>query len=401
MKKLNKLIITELRGHTAAVLASENRIIQIRLDEINPTGQVGMICVGKVRNVIKNLNAAFVEYLPGVNGYYSLSSNRIHYYADGTVRTGTVKSGDEILVQISRSAVKTKDPVLTGALSLTGQYCVVTLGRRVLGISSKISDHRWREDFKKQWESMDTPDCEVIVRTNGYGVPISYIYEEVWLLFKRLTEILADAVYRLPMKPIFCPDSFAVRAAQEIRLSDTSEVVTDLPDIYEELSACGLFEQPHAPALRLYEDPYSLSSLYSLESALSRALSKTVWLRSGGNLVIEPTEAMTIIDVNTGKNVEKKTAAEVQFKTNLEAAREIAFQLRLRNLSGIIIIDFIDMESKEQQAELMAQFRRALALDPIKTTLVDMTRLGLVEVTRKKIHRPLHEQINSDAGFFL
>ena len=128
MKKLNKLIITELRGHTASVLASENRIVQIRLDEINPTGQVGMICVGKVRNVIKNLNAAFVEYLPGVNGYYSLSSNRVHYYDDGTVRTDTVKSGDEILVQISRSAVKTKDPVLTGALSLTGQYCVVTLG---------------------------------------------------------------------------------------------------------------------------------------------------------------------------------------------------------------------------------------------------------------------------------
>ena len=248
---------------------------------------------------------------------------------------------------------------------------------------------------------MDTPDCEVIVRTNGYGVPISYVYEEVWILFRKLSGILADAVYRLPMKPIFCPDSFAVRAAKEIRLSDTSEVVTDLPDIYEELSACGLFEQPQAPALRLYEDPYSLSALYSLESALSRALSKTVWLRSGGNLVIEPTEAMTVIDVNTGKNVEKKTAAEVQFKTNLEAAREIAFQLRLRNLSGINIIDFIDMESKEQQAELMTQFRRALALDPIKTTLVDMTRLGLVEVTRKKIHRPLHEQINSDAGFFL
>ena len=132
-------------------------------------------------------------------------------------------------------------------------------------------------------------------------------------------------------------------------------------------------------------------NLYRLSAALDRALGRTVWLRSGGYLVIEPTEALTVIDVNTGKYTGKKTPAETILKINLEAAHEVARQLSLRNLSGIIIVDFIDMESKEDQETLMRTLGEELSRDPVKTILVDMTRLGLVEITRKKVRRPLHE----------
>ena len=398
VKRLNKLLFTKLRGRTASILVSESRVLQIEFEEENIYGQVGAIYIGKVRNVVKNLNAAFVEYQPGVNGYYSLTENPVHRFADGRCISGPLKSGDEILVQVARAAVKTKDAVLSGALILTGRYAVVSLDDRKLGISAKIKDRVWRDSFKAQWERSETPDCGVVIRTNAYEAPFSQVFSEACTLYETLKKIVSDAAFRTPFQVLYRPDSFAVLTARSARLSETGEAVTDLPEIYGELLASGVFESSvfpdntGMPKLRLYEDSYPLTALYHLETELNRALSKTVWLKSGGYLVIEPTEAMTVIDVNTGKNVEKKTAAEIYFKTNLEAASEIAAQLRLRNLSGIIVVDFIDMASEDQKTELMSRFRKALSGDPVKTTLVDMTALGLVEVTRKKIKRPLHEQ---------
>ena len=146
------------------------------------------------------------------------------------------------------------------------------------------------------------------------------------------------------------------------------------------------------PKLSLYTDEnLPLMKLYRLESVLKSASDRRVWMKSGGYLVIEPTEALTVIDVNTGKYTGKKTPAETILKINLEAAHEVARQLSLRNLSGIIIVDFIDMESKEDQETLMRTLGEELSRDPVKTILVDMTRLGLVEITRKKVRRPLHE----------
>lgn len=394
---MNRLIFTRLRDRNAAVLASEHRVLQIEFEAEDAASQVGTIYVGKVRNVVKNLNAAFVEYRPGINGYYSLTDNPVHRFADGRYVSAPLKSGDEILVQISRAAVKTKDAVLTGELSLTGQLAAVSLKERSLGISAKIRDREWRNRFREQWESIGSPPCGVIIRTNAYGVDFDQIFSEISLLYGKLTEIVSGAAFKTSFSILHSPDSFAITVARNVRLELTEEIVTDLPSVYGELSASGLFpsRESGTPKLRLYTDSYPLAALYHLETALERALSKTVWLKSGGYLIIEPTEAMTVIDVNTGKNIEKKSASEIYFKTNLEAADEIAAQLRLRNLSGIIIIDFIDMASAEQKEELLGRLRRLLSEDPIKATLVDMTALGLVEVTRKKIRRPLHEQIPS------
>lgn len=361
--------------------------------------RLGTIYIGKVRNVIKNLNAAFVEYRPGVNGYYSLAENPVHVFSDGRPGSSPLKSGDEIVVQLSRAAVKTKDAVLSSDFNLSGRYVVLSSGNMKFGISSKIKDRKWKDDIKSMWENRAASDYGIIVRTNAYGVPPEKIWEEAGILYQKLLKIRASGLSRTCYSVLYRPESFAVRTAADINMAETEEIVTDIPEIYEELLGTGLFSEGHGellpkmPSLRLYMDAaYPMTALYHLEVSLDRALSKTVWLRSGGYLVIEPTEAMTVIDVNTGKNTAKKPAADTYFKTNLEAAAEIAAQLRLRNLSGIIIIDFIDMERKEQREELLAQLRRLVAADPVKTVLVDMTALGLVEVTRKKIKMPLHQQ---------
>ena len=372
-----------------------------------------------------------MEYRPGVNGFYSLKENARPIYADGKTEHGPLKAGDEILVQVERSAVKTKDAVLTSNLTLTGQTAVLSAGKSSLGISAKIRDKEWRDAVKRRWEATEHGDCGLVVRTNGEAAGIDKVFKEFAALYERYLVICKAAASRTCYSVLYRPESFAVRAVRDLKICDGLEVVTDLPEVYKELQdALGIIDSRAAenfgtaadseaaessaatadstavdsakmacsmaagmPSLRLYTDDFPLTALYHLETILSQALSKTVWLKSGGNLVIEPTEALTVIDVNTAKSVSKKTSEETYLKTNLEAAGEIAVQLRLRNLSGIIIVDFIDMKEEESRKTLLAALRRAVTADPVKTVLVDMTPLGLVELTRKKIRRPLHEQV--------
>ena len=172
--------------------------------------------------------------------------------------------------------------------------------------------------------------------------------------------------------------------------------MTDCADIHRELNVYLTAHQPEdLPKLSFYEKAApSLDSIYGLSKAFDEALKERVWLKSGGYLIIQPTEALTVVDVNTGKYTGKQKRSDTFLKINLEAARELARQLRLRNLSGIIVADFIDMEREEDKRALMAVLASELKQDPVKTTLVDMTPLGLVEITRKKVQKTLAEQVN-------
>ena len=190
-----------------------------------------------------------------------------------------------------------------------------------------------------------------------------------------------------------------MRAVTDIRLDSLDEIITDVPFLYESLKEhlTAVYGETYfsSVTLNLYKDNMlSLSKLYSLESRLNDALHKKIWLKSGGFLVIEPTEALVAIDVNTGKNVKKGSREETFLLTNLEAASEIAKQLRLRNLSGMILIDFINMEEAVNQKKLMEHLAEELKKDPVKAQLHDMTQLGLIEVTRMKTRQPLYEQVN-------
>jgi len=182
---------------------------------------------------------------------------------------------------------------------------------------------------------------------------------------------------------------------KNVYMEGMEEIIVGDPELYTRIQAFFAAEIPEKEGLlRLYDDSaFPLGKLYSTQTAIEKALREKVWLRNGGYLVIQPTEALTVIDVNSGKSAGKGKNEEGILKINLEAAREAARQIRLRNLSGIIIIDFINLESEENVGLLLKEFRMRLAGDPIQTTLVDITPLNLVEVTRKKVHRPLYEQI--------
>lgn len=354
---------------------------------------LGNIYIGKVNNIVKSLNSAFVDFADGRTGYYSLTDNPVSAFADG--HEGKLKCGDEIIVQVAKEAVKSKDPVLTGNLNFTGKYAVLTSGKTVIGFSSKIGDKIWKDELRPELEALTEMVVGVIVRTNAYGQKEALL-REVEALMDKYRGVVAAAKYRTCGSLLYEAEPEYLKSLRSCPAGSLEEIITDEEDVYRNLeSYLKLYDAGSSCRLRYYEDSMlSLASLYSLETVMDQACQKRVWLKSGGYLVIEYTEAMVVIDVNTGKYSGKKNLTDTIRMINLEAAHEICRQLRLRNLSGIIMVDFIDMKEDADKTLLMDTLRTLVKSDPVKTSVVDMTQLNLVEMTRKKEKKPLWEQLS-------
>ncbi|MEY8352104.1 ribonuclease E/G [Lachnospiraceae bacterium 54-53] len=391
---MNKLIITRWNGSVATLLQSGKQIVQIDIEPEENRSVLGNIYIGKVNNVVKNINAAFVDIGNGQMGYLSLADTGIHY-ADQRPFDGKLRQGDEIVVQVERDAVKSKAPVLTGNLNITGRYFVLTSEKKQIGFSTKITDQTWKREMKSYLETIKDDSFGIIVRTNAPGASKDELELELAHLKDSLAKILDNAKHRTCYSLLYSSAPSYLTGLRDSLKSSLEAVITDEADIYEAVKDYLVRYQPEdLRLLSLYDDELlPLNKLYRIEKTMEEALGKRVWLKSGGYLVIEPTEALSVIDVNTGKYSGKKELRETIMKVNLEAAEEIGHQLRLRNLSGIIIIDFIDMESEEDRRLLMERLEALLSKDPVKTTVVEMTKLNLVEVTRKKIRKPLYEQV--------
>lgn len=393
---MNKLILTEWRGDILTALWTDGKISRLSLDGRESPSLLNGIYIGKVKNVVKNIGAAFVEFGDGRIGYYSLQENREHLLTGlETPSAAPLKAGDELVVQVAKDAVKTKAPVLTGAISLPGRYAVLTRGKSGIGFSVKISDGDWKGQVRKALEDRIPAGCGLIVRTNAYEGGIFALLAELESLNRQLDAILSESRYRVCGSRLDRQIPLYVAAVRDLSSAGLEEIVTDLPAVYGELKDYLASSQKEDEGkLRLYEDRLlPLAKLYSLDACMEKALSRQVWLKSGGYLVIEPTEALTVIDVNTGKYSGRKNASETIRAINLEAAEEIGRQMALRNLSGIILVDFIDMETAQDREFLMERLRQICRQDPVKTTVVDMTALNLVEITRKKLKKPLHEMV--------
>lgn len=378
----------------------DHRMLEVQcIAEDAPPQILNNIYVGRVSQVVKNIGAAFVEVEKGRKCFLPLSDLKQPVFIKRISDKQPLSQGDELLVQIVREAVKTKDPQVTTNLSLAGIYSVVTSSDKQLGISGKLDADK-RAVLRALVKPVHNEQVGVIVRTNAADLSpddADIITSEIQSLQDQMETILSQAPYRTIYSMVYEAPPEYIRILQNQPQKLLDEVVTDQADIYQELIA---FADAH-PTMRLseklhfYEDKQlDLHKLYSIEIQMERALSKKIWLKSGANLLIEPTEAMTVIDVNSSKNVKKKLPAEQHLQVNLEAAAEIASQLRLRNISGIIIIDFIDMSSSEDKEQLLAAMRSFVKTDPVKTEVIDLTRLGLMELTRKKTRRPLSEQMN-------
>ncbi len=384
-----QLVIIFWQGRLLTAVYENDKLAEILLDTVDDL-VLGDIYVGKVQNIVKNINAAFVEFDKEKRrcGYYSLKENTEHFFMNPKKGTALVP-GDELLVQVIKEPIKTKPAMLTGRFTLTGQHLILTAKKSFVGISTKITVPKDKQRLQKIIEPFVTKDYGFIVRTQAIEASEETLCQEASRLSGQYEAILKKAAFSKCFLKIYSAMPSYLRYIQSH--PDIEKITTDIPEIYENLKS-GLMDLGLSIPLILYkDDTWPLVKLKSLKTHMERALNPQVWLKSGGFLMIQPTEAMVVIDVNTGRYAGKKNDQETYFKTNMEAAQEIARQLRLRNLSGIIIIDFIDMKSPDMRKALFSKMKELLEKDTVKTTLVDTTRLGLMEITRKKEHRPLHE----------
>lgn len=382
---------------TVAALSEEERIVEIRLESDQEKSILGNIYTGQVENIASNIQAAFVQIEPGKRCYYSLAEAQRAVFSAGRKGNGPLRPGDELLVQVSRDAMKGKLPALTSNLNFTGRYLVLTTGDKKFGLSSKLAQedrHRLSGWLK---EEAERPDKEfgIIVRTNAADASKEEILKELEWLKGRYHKAVVQGRNRTCFSLVMETEPFYVAAVRDAYGRDLDEIITDVPEIREMI--LGYLEEisPELKEkLRFYQDKLlPLYKLYRVETALDAIQKEKVWLNSGGFLVIQQTEAFVSIDVNSGKYTGKKKMEETFRKINLEAAAEISRQLRLRNLSGIILIDFINMENPDHRDELFHVLQKLLRKDPIKSRAIDITPLHILEMTRKKVRRPVIEDI--------
>jgi len=395
-----KYIITHIDGRLVSAEYDNN--ICVGLDILSPTGVMGNIYAGRVENVVKNINCAFVEIEKGVKCYFPLEADNNRHIFFNNKNNDKLNQGDSVLVQVIKEAVKTKPPTVTTKVSLTGKYVVLSSDIRGVNISSKTKkDEMCKKVQSLLLESLNTEKFGFIVRTNCKDVNESDfedILKEAHDMSQKFENILQRATYEKAPVCLYKEKPLYVNHILGFPNDYIDEIITDDDNIYDTI--CAYLPGNERMKVRLYKDEMlELYKLYDIKKQLEQASAQKVWLKCGGYIIIEQTEALTSIDVNSGKYSAKtkKKSAETYLKINLEAAKETARQIRLRNISGIILIDFINMDDPDMMQELLKQFRRFLGEDPIQTSVVDVTALQLVEVTRKKVRRPLHECVRDKA----
>lgn len=398
-----KVLFTEVRDRLCAFLIQNNRLKAVRVLS-ETSGKIGAIYIGKVKNVVKNINACFVEIADGEICFLPLKEAACAFLTNRTF-DGRILEGDEVLVQVTRDAQKTKQASVTARISISNDYFALTLGNSGIGYSNKLSvpdrerikDFINRNNIHSHLNLSDFPSVSsigMVVRTRAGECTEEELSDYFNEILTDLVSLINIASHRLCFSLIKeAPYDFEVFLQQSVYSYEYEEIITDRECLYKQLAD---YVQRHLPdkKLRLYQDEtFPLTKLYSLEAKLKEALEERVWLKSGGYLIIEPTEALTVIDVNSGKYNAKGDNQEAIYRINCEAAGEIALQLRLRNLSGIIIVDFINMNSGSKQEELLKLLRKLVQGDGQRTNVIDMTPLGLVEITRRKEYKPLKEQL--------
>lgn len=385
-----KTVITKVNNGVAYCRFIENTAVKCDIFYDDETNILGNIYVGYVSDIVKNINCAFIEYEQGKKAYLQLSDN-LHPVFLNKKNTDKLCCGDRIIIQISKEAVKTKNPVCTTDFELTGRYIVLSHGGSDIAFSKKIKDNDYKQKINDLLEKYKN-DFSITVRTKAYDSSEEDILSELNYLTEKYNSLIQTAHTRTKNFLLYEAEKGLMSLFRDSDYDDNERIVTDDKDIYDMLINTGLFETEKPsentnskPRIEFYADKLlPLYKLCSLKKVFDDITNRKIWLKSGGYLIIDYTEAMTVIDVNTGKCDKGKNKEQTFLNINIEAAGEIARLLSLRNISGIIIIDFIDMEMAESRERLLSVMKEYTAMDKIHTNVVDFTKLHLMEITRKK-----------------
>lgn len=383
-KREGRLIITEYREKQVAMYIADQRIYGALVLPKDTDDNIGNIYVGRVSSVVKSSKTCFVEYKKGMVGFLPMKGKE------------HLKEGDLIPVMLEKEPIKTKPATLNSNISLEGEYFVFSKEKPGLFFSKKLS-LKEKEDLQDYFCDLgnDFSKYGVVVRTNASKLPKEVFLDLFHREQKEFEEILRKVSFSTAFQCIYKNTDPWKMLQKAFKEEELLNVVSDSHEMIESLKS-SLNKPQGVESITLYEDTsFSMVNLYRVDTLMTEALQNKVWLKSGGNIVVEQLETLTAIDVNAAKGFSVKEKADgesVQLRLNKEAAAEIALQMRLRNLTGMILVDFINMESKEEEEKLLDYMRIACKEDIKEVSVLDITALGLMEITRKKSTKSLREQ---------
>jgi ribonuclease G len=425
-------IIINSTPQEARVASMENaRLLEIQIERVRERSMAGSICKGRVARVLPGMQAAFVDiglekaaFLPGADFYplnadeYALSegrddaSARIEPAADAAEDVDgagkpvhrrqrvlppieeRLSKGQDIIVQISKEPMGTKGARITSNISIPGRYLVYLPLSGQIGISRRIASEDERQRLREAVEAVMPESGGIIIRTACEGVSKREIQSDLRLLRKLWTR-LSRKGETLPAPAVLHQElDVVLRTIRDLSAADVTRIVVDNRRDYQRILDFIDEVMPRwRPRVELYEHIEPIFERYGIEAQIAKALERKVWLKSGGYIVIDHTEALTAIDVNTGRFVGKTDQHETALRTNLEAARVIVDQLRLRNIGGLIVLDFIDMENADHRKAVLSALTEALKTDKARANIVGLSELGLVEMTRQRTRESLAQRL--------
>jgi ribonuclease G len=424
-------IIINSTPQEARVASMESaRLLEIQIERVRERSMAGSICKGRVARVLPGMQAAFVDiglekaaFLPGAD-FYPLSADEyaLNEGPDGpppaeadeagaddvndpTARPRRhhrvlppieerLQKGQDVIVQISKEPMGTKGARVISNISLPGRYLVYLPLSRQIGISRRIASEDERQRLREAVEAVMPDTGGIIIRTACEGVSKREIQSDLRLL-RKLWARLSRKAETLPAPAILHQElDVILRTIRDLSAADVTRIVVDNRRDYQRILDFIDEVMPRwRPRVELYDHVEPIFERYGIEAQIAKALERKVWLKSGGYIIIDHTEALTAIDVNTGRFVGKTDQHETALRTNLEAARVIVDQLRLRNIGGLIIIDFIDMESAEHRKSVLSALTDALKSDKARANIVGLSELGLVEMTRQRTRESLTQRL--------
>lgn len=383
---------------TRVVLLENGKAAEIYSERSDRSSLVGNIFRGRVRSVLPGMAAAFIDIGQEKNAFFSMSELRHSADADGTVKSpAPLREGQELMVQIIKDPYGTKGARVSTQISLSGHLVVLFPSDGMIGISKNITDDSERERLRSIVSGVLPEGMGVIIRTAAEGRDEESIQTELEKLIAEWKQI--STAYRGAAAPkcIHREYDLVERTMRDLFRSDVARVTVNDRACYDELRRImDEMEPGSAGKAALRENEPNYFETVGIEKQIDEALARKVWLKSGAYIVIDRTEALISIDVNSGKSVSKADLRQTALATNCEAAKEIARQLRLRDIGGIIIIDFIDLDDKDDRDTVVRTLRTEMKRDRTTTVVHGMTALGLVEVTRKKLRENLPASLQTD-----
>ena len=413
MKEASKdiYINSSISSNRIAIIENE-QLVELYIDFPNHTKMVGNIYNGLVQNIIPGIEAAFIDIDSDVNAFLPLSEleneenfkNISFEDENGKKRSATTKKknlkiGDQILVQVVKEPFAGKGARITTDMSIPGALIVLIPNQNYIGISRKIKDKYERRRLRKMIESFKPKNAGIIIRTTAQGKNEDILKEEFDTLNKQWNDCLKKSKSKKAPKLVHEDGSMSFRVIRDLFDEQVNNIFVDSKNIYNSISNyVNKINPNNLEKITFYNKKRPIFSIYNIEEQISKSLNKKVWLKSGGHLAIDHTEAMIVIDVNSGRYIGKKNHEENSLKINLEAAAECAKQLRLRDIGGLIVIDFIDMLKPENRKKVYNFFKGELKKDSAKVATDEFSKFGLLEMTRQRVRQNLLDTMKENCN---